>query len=422
MKLGWIGTGNMGLRMAKRLIQAGNHLCVYNRTISKAERLLETGKAELLYSPAEIAHQCDIVFLSLTNEDALQEVFEGENGFLEQAKDGQIIVEMSTISPEFSQKMRRKAEEKGVQFLDAPVVGSMYMVEQGLLKILVSGNKATYELVQSYFQEIGKSSYYLGNQTEARVMKIAINMVICSYFTLYSEILLVGEVCGIEWDKLNTALENSAGASPMLFDKGSTHRERKWESSTALTSTAQKDIGLALNCASKMGIALPISAIVWQYDNYMYHHSEYRSYSTFGTIGMLEDWCNIKGNDILNSTNTKYDDAENILAKALVTVTTLLAAEAIQFCHAAGIAQNTVYDLFGSCHGASQYFKTICMHAGTEETNDFSLEEMHDALHISIRIAQDGGLFVPILATAEQQIQRYISMYGKNAPFRHICI
>lgn len=165
-----------------------------------------------------------------------------------------------------------------------------------------------------------------------------------------------------------------------------------------------------------------LTAIVWQYDNYMYHHSEYRSYSTFGTIGMLEDWCNIKENDILNSTNTKYNNAENILQKALVTVTTLLAAEAIQFCHAAGIAPNTVYDLLGSCHGATQYLKDICLHSDSETTKDFSLGKLHDVLHSSLTIARDCGLFVLILATAEQQIQRYISMYGKNAPLRHICI
>lgn len=414
MQTGWIGTGNMGVRMAQRLIHSGYRLNVYNRTAEKAAGLLETGKAEWMCSPAAVAQSSDIIFISVTDDNALRQIFYGESGLLCAARPGQIIVEMSTIDPGFSMRLRQATHERGLQFVDAPVVGSMFMIEQGLLKILVSGEEPAYRAALPYFNSIGKSCTYLGTGVEARYMKIAVNMVICSYLTVYGEVLMVGEGFGFGWDELNQILESGAGASPMLFDKGSTQKSRVWEGTTALASTAMKDLGLALSCADQMGLALPLTAMVCQYDNFMYHSRKYCRYSTFGTIGVLEDWCQLVPDAVPAIGEEERLSAAIALEGTLAGAAALLSAEAVQLCRSACIDLEAAVGLLSTCHGAAAYIRQYC--ARESDSRQFTLSAAQRALHTSLNVAKNRGLFVPILAAAEQQLYGYANAIGADAP------
>lgn len=412
MVIGWIGTGNMGARMAERLVLAGYKLFVFNRTRSKAQRVLDAGDAEFLTSPAEIARQCDLIFTSVTNDDAMREILNGENGLLCKVKSGQIFVEMSTLSPDCSDELRETMHKLGVLYLDAPVVGSMFMIEQGLLKILASGDKDAYDIVLPYFKAIGRSSVYLGSGAQARYMKIAVNMMICSYLTIYGEVLLAGEGMGFSWEELNTLLENSDGASPMLNDKGTTHKARVWGGTTALTSTAMKDLSLALDCAGKAHFALPLTAMICQYDCYMHFNPKYELYSTFGTIGVLEDWCGKGPGDYASVPGEKKAELSNTLAIALVGATILLAYEAVLFCRKADVEWNAAIDCLGTCHGASKYFKkTYACLTGGQVTDTISIEDVRNALNLVLKNAKENGLFLPILATTCQELNRIASNF-----------
>ncbi len=387
----------MGVRMAQRLACAGHEMYVYNRTAEKARQVIDAG-AKSVSSPAEIARCCDIVFTSVTNDEALLQVLEGENGLFSGAKEGQILVEMSTTAPKFSELLRGKAYEHGLLYLDAPVIGSMYMIEQGLLKILASGDKAAYEAALPFFGAIGRTSTYLGEGTQARFMKLAVNMVICSYLTIYSELLLAGEGMGFGWEELNDALENSLGSSPMLKDKGTTHKERVWSGTTALTSTAMKDLGLALDCAGEMGCHMPLTAIVCQYDAFMYHSSKYGAYSTFGTIGMLEELQGIDPDSVPGAAAADKPALARALELALVGATEILFEEAVRFCAAAGIEKEIALSFLTTCHGATEYRRNIC----TGKSEVISPREIHAGLSTVLKRTKEKGLFLPVLALSGQ--------------------
>ena len=402
MTIGWIGTGNMGLRMAKRLIGAGYELCVYNRTAEKARPLIDTGRAVLLSSPAEIAKNCNVIFTSVTNDAALEEILSGPGGMLPAMHpntDSQpVLIDMSTINPDYSAGMRCRVEEKGWDFVAAPVIGSMFMVEAGLLKILASGSRATVSRLEPLFSAIGRQTVYLGNGVQARYMKIAVNMVICSYLTIFGEILLAGEGAGFEWSELNDFLEDCPGASPMLKDKGTTIRERIWASPAALTSTALKDLGLAVSIARKAGLSLPLTNMARQYDCFMHFNKKYDTYSTFGTVGVLEDICGVSPYDIRKCiSGDEAAQGKSALSDALVCVTTLLAREALDFCKASGVDADAARECLGTCHGASTYFKNQCSGAAQEE---LSVKRAVESLDAVLEIARANGLFLPLITTA----------------------
>lgn len=403
MTIGWIGTGNMGVRMAERLVKAGHKLYVYNRTKSKAQRVLDAGVAVLVESPAEIAETCDLFFTSITNDDSMRQVLFGENGLLSRARAGQILVEMSTLSCTFSEEIRQALHSKGMLYLDAPVVGSMFMIEQGLLKVLASGDEAAYQAALPYLNDIGRAVVPLGSGDQARCMKIAVNMMICSYLTMYGEVLQAGEGMGFGWDELNELLEASGGSSPMLRDKGTTHRQRVWASSTALTSTAMKDLGLALETAQECCFPLPLTAIICQYDRYMHSSEKYGTYSTFGTVGVLEDWRGKQPGDYPQLPQEQKAEYAKALADVLIGVTTLLAAEAVLYCRNTGIELTASVECLSTCHGASAYFKKLC----TEQIDTTTLGEVRAAFHTVLKASKESGLFLPILATANEQLNRF---------------
>lgn len=402
MNIGWIGTGDMGIRMAERLVCAGHTLYVYNRTRSKAQRILKTGNAVLLESPAAVAEACDMVFTSITNDRAMRDILYGELGLLGCTCSGKILVDMSTLGPAYSAQLQNMLHDHGMLYLSAPVVGSMLMIEQGMLKILVSGDSDAYRTAEPYLRNISRTIVLLGDGNQARYMKIAVNMMICSYLTIYGEVLLAGEGMGFGWKELNGLLEACGGASPMLKDKGTTLKERVWAGGTALTSTAMKDLGLALEIAYEGCFSLPLTAIACQYDRYMYASGKFGTYSTFGTIGVLEDWC-----DRCPEENTRIpDERKSEAAEALTTVLTgvsiMLAAEALRFCRNTNIDRQTAMDCLSTCHGASTFFKQLYTDGG----GDISILSVRNALRIVLQSSKEAGLFVPILATANEQMNQ----------------
>ena len=416
MKAGWIGTGNMGVRMAERVVKAGFELNVYNRTASKAQRVLEAGNAVLCKSPAEIAEKSDIIFTSITNDDAMRAVMQGENGLMSQAHPGQIFVEMSTFSPYFSEELETMLNSKGILYLNAPVIGSMFMIEAGLLKIIASGNKEAYEAAKPYFEAIGKTHDYLGGQAQARYMKIAVNMMICSYLTIYGEVLAAGEAMGFGWDELNDLLEASEGASPMLTDKGTLHRQRIWGSETALTSTAYKDLGLALSVASKANFPLPVTAAVCQYDNFMHFNPKYSAYSTFGTIGLLEELAGKKPGDFGDVKECTKERKAKSLGITLAGITAMLAAEALSFCEKAGIEKNQALAYLGECHGASNYFKEAARGMRTGNFEDsLSICCIKEAMGEALEHGRNAGFFLPVTAVSSQKLNVFAGKYGEAA-------
>jgi len=184
--IGWIGLGNMGLPMVKNLLKAGFEVIVYNRTAAKAAPLVEAG-ASLAGSPRELWEKADTVITMVADDNALRQVHEGPDGLsaglandagvgAAGAGSGRTVIDMSTVSPATTKELAAKLAAKGVDYLDAPVSGSVKPAELGQLVIMVGGKKAVYEAAGPIFEKLGKASFYLGEQGSGNNAKLAINL------------------------------------------------------------------------------------------------------------------------------------------------------------------------------------------------------------------------------------------------------
>ncbi len=256
-QLGFIGLGEMGGRVVKRLLEAGHTVTGYNRTRSKAQWLLDVG-LQWGESPRAVAEKADIVFTMVTNTAALREVTEGQHGMLSVLRPGQIYIDMSTVSPSFSKKIASHAAEKGAQMLDVPVSGSVITLEQGNLSLMVGGDKATFERIKPILLDIGPKVNYVGENGKAVLMKIAINLSLAVQFQAFSEGILLAEKGGIPRATAMEVWLNSVLASPSLKYRAPFILEKP-ASAWFNVNMMQKDLLLALELGRELDV--PLSSV-----------------------------------------------------------------------------------------------------------------------------------------------------------------
>ncbi|HEX6482276.1 MAG TPA: NAD(P)-dependent oxidoreductase, partial [Ktedonobacteraceae bacterium] len=213
--LGFVGLGAMGGRVAKRLLDAGHTVTGYNRTRSKAQWLLDSGM-RWADTPRMVAEIADVIFTMVTNTAALQEVVGGHNGILAGLGPGKIYIDMSTVSPSKSRELAAHTATKGAAMLDVPVSGSVITLEQGQLSLMVGGDPATLEQVKPILLDIGPKVTYVGQNGQAVLMKIAVNLNLQVQFLALSEGLLLAEKGGIPRETALEVMLNSVIASPSL--------------------------------------------------------------------------------------------------------------------------------------------------------------------------------------------------------------
>ena len=258
-KLGFVGLGVMGGRMAKRLLDSGYAVTGYNRTKSKAEWLLETGMG-WEESPRAVAEKADIIFTMVTNTEALQAVTSGPEGILAGLGPGKIYIDMSTVSPAASQGLANQVSEKGAQMLDAPVSGSVSTLEEGKLSIMVGGDRQAFEQVRPVLEMIGPKVTHVGGNGLAVAMKIATNLSLAVQMLAFSEGVLLAEKSGIKRRTAVEVLLNSVIASPMVKYRGPFVLEMP-EEAWFDVNMMQKDMDLALELGRQLDVPLPTTAI-----------------------------------------------------------------------------------------------------------------------------------------------------------------
>jgi 3-hydroxyisobutyrate dehydrogenase-like beta-hydroxyacid dehydrogenase len=259
MKLGFVGLGTMGGRVARRLLRAGHEVRGYNRTPAKAAWLVDEG-LNLCDSPREVAEASQVVFCMVTNTQALEHVVLGPDGILAGLGPGKILVDMSTVSPAASRTIAAKVRAKGAQMVDAPVSGSVSTLEAGQLSIMVAGDRSAFEAVKSILLEIGPSVDYVGENGKAVQMKIAINLCLAVQMVAFSEAVLIAEKGGISREDAVAVLLKSVIASPMLKYRGPfvlDLPEEAWFD----VDMMQKDMLLALESGRRLDVPLPTSAV-----------------------------------------------------------------------------------------------------------------------------------------------------------------
>ena len=256
--LGFVGLGEMGGRMVKRLLDAGYPVVGYNRTRAKARWLIDRGM-RFAESPRAAAQAADVLFSMVSDTRALEAVAQGPDGILAGLRAGATWVEMSTVSPAAARTLAPEVEKRKATIIDAPVSGSQITLDAGQLAFIVGGDPAALERVRPYLLAIGPTITHVGPLGAAVTMKIAINLGLAVQMLAFSEAVLLAEKAGITRDRAVEALLKSVIASPMVKYRGPQVLDMPKEPLFNV-SMIQKDLQLALDLARSVGVPLPTTA------------------------------------------------------------------------------------------------------------------------------------------------------------------
>jgi 3-hydroxyisobutyrate dehydrogenase-like beta-hydroxyacid dehydrogenase len=258
-KLGFVGLGVMGGGIARRLLEAAHEVHGYNRTREKARPLEELGLV-LEKSPRAVAESADVVLSMVTNVAALRAVAEGDVGILAGLAPGKIWIDMTTAAPSVSRELAAKARERGADMVDAPVSGSVSTLEEGRLSIMVGGRPETFAQVEPILKDIGPKVTLVGDNGQALLLKIAINLSLQVQMVAFSEGLLLAEKDGIDREVALDVMLSSVIASPMLKYRAPFVLEQP-EEAWFNVNMMQKDMLLALDLGRELDVPMPTTAI-----------------------------------------------------------------------------------------------------------------------------------------------------------------
>jgi 3-hydroxyisobutyrate dehydrogenase-like beta-hydroxyacid dehydrogenase len=257
--LGFVGLGVMGSEMVLRLLEKGHSVAGYNRTQTKAARLIEKGM-KWTRSPKDVAVVSDFTFSMVTNSAALEAIVEGPTGILAGLAPGKTLIDMSTVSPAFSRSVAAKVRAKGADMVDAPVSGSVITLQEGKLSVMVGGRKDTFDRITSLLHDIGPKVTYVGDSGLALVAKIATNLSLAVQMLAFSEGILLAEKSGISREVAVDVLCTSAIASPMVKYRGPFVLKLPAEAWFNV-NMMQKDMLLALELGRGLDVPMPTTAI-----------------------------------------------------------------------------------------------------------------------------------------------------------------
>ena len=261
MKIGFIGLGIMGSRMAANLQKKGHELIIYNRTAEKAKALVQGG-AVLANTPADVARKVTILFTMLSKPDAVAEVaLLGKYGFLSHLPRNAIWVDCSTVNPSFSKLMATEAKGRKVRFLDAPVAGSRDPAEHAQLVFFVGGAESDVYEVKPLLDAMGKAVIHVGGHGMGSSMKMVNNLILAQAMVAFSEAMILGESLGICKETLFHTLLGSPVVAPFLSHKKMKMQEGKFDAEFPL-QWMHKDLQLATETAYENGVALPAGNMV----------------------------------------------------------------------------------------------------------------------------------------------------------------
>ena len=254
LTVGLIGLGNMGTAFAERLLDGGYDLLVYNRTAAKADPLAARGAA-VADTAEELAERVDVVLTSLPNDEALESVAEEVVGAMR--PDG-VLVDLSTVSPGASARVAGLAEEASVAYLRAPVSGNPTVVRSGNLSFIVSGPREARDRIEPVLKTIGPTVHYVGDAEQARIVKLALNLMIAGLAQLMSEALVLAEASDVSRQDLLETMGSSAVGAPFVKYKTEPLLHDDF-SATFTTALMEKDIDLILDAAKQAGLELPVA-------------------------------------------------------------------------------------------------------------------------------------------------------------------
>lgn len=256
--VGWIGAGRMGFPMAKRLLDAGCDVSIYNRTRSKAEPLAESG-GTIVDVPKDLADR-DIVFTMVSTSDDLLAVTFGENGVLTGDTKPKLLIDCSSVSEEASSDVRARAAAVGVDMLASPVSGNGKVVKAGKLTIVTSGPRSAFDLAEPYLEQVGRGVTYVGEGELARMIKICHNVLLGVYTQCLAEIVVLAEKGGVRRQDTLDFINNSVMGS--MFSQYKTPSFVNLDLTPTFTPVLlRKDLDLGLKAGETLGVPLPVTSM-----------------------------------------------------------------------------------------------------------------------------------------------------------------
>lgn len=261
-RLGFIGIGNMGSRIAKRLLEHGYKLIAYDRSREAAEALVEDG-ATVADNIATLASNADVILSSLTNDDAVKSVYTDPKGVFGYIRRGSVIIDMSTVLPRTSRELFELSHKIGVRCLDSPVSGSTQVAEKGALTLFCGGDEEVFQAAQPLFSSIASQYFYLGGSGSGTAMKLVANTLLGVGMQAIAEAVALGQKEGLDRHRLFEVLSRTAVIAPAHAGKLSRADIGDYSAQFAL-QLMNKDFGLILETAAAAKVPMPATAAAFQ--------------------------------------------------------------------------------------------------------------------------------------------------------------
>jgi len=261
-RVGFLGLGIMGSAMASNIARAGYPLLVYNRTPGKAADVVALG-AEEAATPKAVASASDIIIAMVTGPEALEELLWGVDGAAEALQPGKIFVNMSSVSPRFTEGLRTRLEGAGAVLIDAPVSGTKKPAQDGTLIILAGGPRETVDRLTPLLETMGKKIIYCGRAGQGSMMKMAINLLLGTMMEALAEMLNFGRMGGLDTDAMLDVIFSGPLNCGLFQMKAPLIGEQHFPASFPLKHMS-KDFKFVVDTAYDLGAPVPAAHTMLQ--------------------------------------------------------------------------------------------------------------------------------------------------------------
>jgi 3-hydroxyisobutyrate dehydrogenase-like beta-hydroxyacid dehydrogenase len=258
-QLAFIGLGNMGGGMARRLLDTGHTLTVYNRTARKAAPLVEAG-ARLADAPERAAAGHQIVLLSLSDEQAVEEILFGR--VVPVLAPGAVVVDTSTVSPGYAREAAARLADKGLRRVEACVVGNPLQARKGELRVFVSGDPEDLYETRPVLEAIGSEVVHVGAPGTAAAMKLILNLLLGAQVAALAESVAYGTAAGLDRDQLIGVVSASGFSSMVMRFRADLMLKRTYEPAFFRSELMEKDIRIAMAAAAEHHTPMPVLGAV----------------------------------------------------------------------------------------------------------------------------------------------------------------
>ena len=273
VKLGFIGLGNMGKRIAQRLLDHRYQLFVYDRDIAKTDAIAAQGGV-VAKNILELAGSADVILSCLTNNEAVRTVYTEPEGVFAGARSGTVVLEMSTISPDGSRELQKHGVGFGVEVLDVAISGSTPAAEEGVLTLLIGGNREPFRAAEPIFQAVARQYFLLGSSGSGTAMKLVVNTLLGIGMQAIAEAVVLGETVGLNRERLLEVLSKTAVIAPAHAGKLARVAINDYRPQFPLR-LVNKDFQLILRAAAEAHIPMPATEAAFRVNSEeLAHHDE----------------------------------------------------------------------------------------------------------------------------------------------------